>query len=155
MPINSALKINQEMRELEDLVFQISYFAESAPKDYAVKLIKNFARKIMLLLEMEHEDLMDLLEHEHSYHEFEPYTYRKELKHIFDELKTSDLKKIKAEIKKILHACKQEVPPPKFRKDVRAACSQILKILKSEHHELGIVDSLLKVKVPKGKHKHI
>jgi len=143
------LKLKQDMREIEDLIFQIKYFVDSSPSvDYSASMIKNLGKQVLDLLNVETSDIEHLFLQDKKQWQHKPFVFKKKLSHLHKELEKKDVLKIKNEVQKIVqageHAKENKIPKAELKTKVENSCSKILKYLNSEQHELGLVKDILK-----------
>ena len=141
---NTQIKIMEELNSVEDLVFQIRYFADkSFDIKYSAGMITNLSKQLLNLLRVEHSDIKHLFVQEARW-QHKPFSFKKKLSHLHKTINQKESKIIKNEVKKIVSECRK-ASKKTFCKQVDKSCSKILKALKSEHHELKLVKNLLKI----------
>ncbi|MBI4095529.1 MAG: hypothetical protein HY438_01560 [DPANN group archaeon] len=145
----SDLKLKEDMREIEDLVFQIKYFAEGAQPAYSAPMIRNLAKAIAHLLKIETKDIEHLFEQENKRWDHKAFVAKKKLDSLHKNLEAEDTDSIKNKIEEILNACskilEKSITLAEFREKIGKACARILKLIDSEHHEMKLVKEFFKM----------
>jgi hypothetical protein len=147
--MENTLGLEEDVREIEMLVYQVKYLIETAPSvEYVIPIIKNLTKELLNLLRVEISDIKYVFKHEKKSDSVRPFVYKKRLSILHKSIKQGNVLKIKKEILNILNKCnlalKEKISLRKLRKSVHESCSSILKEIKSENYELGLFKFLLK-----------
>ena len=136
-----------ELKDVEDLVMQISYFCNSSEDiRYVSIIVKNLSSQILEYLKIDFKDIEHLFVQEKEHHNYKTHTSKGSSDELHLELE-KDKEKIKVLIQKIIIICSRanenKISREEFLKRTDSNCSAILKVIDSEHHELIQVKELL------------
>ena len=133
-------KIRKDLIEVEDLVYQMMFFAHQAnDAQYTKVIVTNLSKKILDFLRIEHSDIEHLFLHEHEGHNYSAHTAKDKSDSLHSTLdkENDQLKTLVGEIPLSCSAfveCKMTCE--EFISVVEDKCSQILRLVGSENHEL-------------------
>jgi hypothetical protein len=138
---SDIVKIKKDLIEIEDLISQMLFFAHhSSDRQYAGVMVTNMSRKILEFLQIEFKDIEHVFRHEHPHHNTAVHTANEQSSHLHIVLKKQGAK-IKKSVSNIPVLCKEyvsgKVDETAFRQKLERQCSEILKLVGSEEHELG------------------
>ena len=140
-------KIRKDLIEVEDLVYQMMFFAHQAnDAEYTKVIVTNLSKKILEFLSIEHSDIEHLFQHEHSGHNYSAHTAKdkSDTLHSTLEKENDQLKTLVGEIPLSCSAlAKGKMTREDFIIVIEDKCGQILRLVGSENHELDFAKQFI------------
>ena len=140
-------KIHADLVEIEDLVYQILFFSQKPEHTNHTKvMITNLSKKILEFLQIEYEDIEHLFKHEMEQHNYDVHTVGDKSVQIHETLIAQN-EKIKKIVSNFPLLCQKlvsgDISEEDFKATVEKECSDLLKLVGSENHELEFMKEFL------------